>query len=71
MKIMISGTYVQNFYVSNFDLECQFAYFGVPISNLEIKKKQSAIGNTEVLDISLIIFRKPFNLVKIWLLYVL
>ena len=36
-------TYVQNFYVSNFILDSQFAYFVVPISNLEIKTKQFGI----------------------------
>ena len=39
---------VQNFYVSNFDLECQFAYFRVPISNLEIKMKQFGMENLKL-----------------------
>ena len=30
----------QDFYVSNFNWEFQFAYFGVPTSYLEIQKKQ-------------------------------
>ena len=39
---------VQNFYVFNFNWEFQFAYFGVPISYLEIQKKQIGTPNLKL-----------------------
>ena len=42
------NTYVQNFYISNFNWEFQFAYFGVPISYLEIQKKQIGTPNLKL-----------------------
>ena len=41
----MKSTNVQNFYISNFNWEFQFAYFGVPISYSEIQKKQIGTPN--------------------------